>query len=169
MSNQSKISSMVKIAINFQQYPNAEALPPADYQLLLRAEQAAQKAYAPYSDFQVGAAALLQNGQIVEGANQENAAYPSGMCAERVAIFNARMHFPKEEILAIAIAAKPIKSSTFVAASPCGACRQVMSEKENEQSQPIKLIFRAEQDSVYILHAVADSLPFKFSKHNLGF
>ncbi|MCS6833124.1 MAG: cytidine deaminase [Flammeovirgaceae bacterium] len=147
-------------------YESLEALSSTDRDLLLHARQACQRAYAPYSNFYVGAAILLENGQVVTGTNQENAAYPSGICAERTAIFWTGAQYPNEKILAVAIAAHP-KGGLFVPISPCGACRQVLSEYENKQESPIRLIMQAENGSFYVIRSVNDLLPLKFSKENL--
>lgn len=115
----------------------------------------------------MGAAIQLQNGEVVLGSNQENAAYPSGLCAERTAIFSASVQFPNEIIETIAIAAKPQQTTDFIAISPCGSCRQVMSEYENKQEKPIRIIMEGENKSIYILNSIADLLPLKFTKESL--
>ncbi|WP_286748359.1 MULTISPECIES: cytidine deaminase [Roseivirga] len=140
---------------------------PQVVQLLEEAQTAAQRAYCPYSNFQVGAALRLSNGQIVQGNNQENAAYPSGLCAERVAFFAAKSLHPEEEIEMVAIVAKPKTAKSFKLATPCGSCRQVMSEYENQQTKPIRLFLLNEKNEVYESESIDNILPFKFSDKHL--
>lgn len=129
---------------------------------------AVENAYAPYSNFHVGAAVLLANGEVIKGSNQENAAYPSGLCAERVAIFSAGANFPKEQVKMIAIAAKPKDAADFVMASSCGNCRQAMMEYESKQNKPIQLLFVRPNNEI-MKTTVGDLLPFGFhSKSLLG-
>ncbi len=139
-----------------------------DRQLMEAAQEALKGAYAPYSHFQVGAALLLANGTIVKGNNQENAAYPSGMCAERTAIFAAGANYPDQPIIAIAVTAKPAKQTSFVRISPCGACRQSMLEYEVKQNQPIRFLMQESDNQVSILSNISSLLPFKFSAESLG-
>lgn len=140
----------------------------ADIQELIKqAKEAASRAYAPYSNFQVGAAVLLSSGLIIQGNNQENAAYPSGLCAERVACFSAKANHPEASIEKIAIVAKIGGTDHFKLATPCGSCRQSMSEYENNQDNTIKLFLLGEDDQVYESESVENLLPFKFSDKNL--
>lgn len=138
-----------------------------DASLMAAACQALQGAYAPYSQFHVGAAVLLADGTVVLGSNQENAAYPSGMCAERTAIFAAGANHPGQRILAVAVTARPVSSPVCVAVSPCGACRQVMLEYEMKQNQPIRMLMQGENGETYVLDSVASLLPVGFSAANL--
>ncbi len=162
------MSKIHQLQINITVFENENELSKEDLFLLNQARQATERAYAPYSNFNVGAAILLQNKEIVLGSNQENAAYPSGLCAERTAIFSASTQFPNEVIKTIAIAAKPKNAVDFIAISPCGACRQVMSEYENKQNKSIRMIMEGENKSIYIISSIADLLPLKFSKNNLA-
>lgn len=130
------------------------------------ARAAVENAYAPYSDFHVGAAVLLGSGIVVKGSNQENAAYPSGLCAERVAIFSAGANYPMEKIDMIAIAAKPKDATDFVMASSCGNCRQAMMEYQSKQEDPIHLLF-ARPNNEILKTTVADLLPFGFDSKSL--
>jgi cytidine deaminase len=155
MTNQS-------LQINYQNYPSVLDLPQIEQDLILAAQKATFGAYAPYSNFNVGAAMLLANGQIVTGSNQENAAFPSGSCAERSAIFWIGGNFPNIPILTIAVTSRPSNSNTFKGVSPCGACRQAMLEYETKQKSPIRFLMLDAQDQVVALHAIADLLPFKF-------
>ena len=108
---------------SYQVYDQLDEMPEEDIQLMNKACEIRDQAYAPYSQFMVGAAVLLENGEIVVGSNQENAAYPSGLCAERNAIYQAGSLYPKEKILAIAITVKSQRKKVIVPAAPCGACR----------------------------------------------
>lgn len=130
--------------------------------LVDKANQMAIVAYAPYSNYRVGAALLLENGHIIGGNNQENIAYPSGLCAERVALFAAAANYPGVAVKAIAIAAIDTHQHTDEACTPCGACRQVMAEYENKQDSPIVVVMPAGKGS-YIITPNADSLlPLQF-------
>ncbi len=115
----------------------------------------------PYSEFRVGAAVLLQNGKIVSGNNQENAAYPSGLCAERTTIFFSNASFPDQKIEAIAIAAYYNGRFTNDAVTPCGACRQVLLETENRFKSPIKVLMYS-NEAVYTVNSIKDLLPLSF-------
>ena len=126
---------------------------------------AAREAYAPYSRFCVGAALLLENGEIVCGNNQENAAYPSGLCAERTALFYAGARFPDVPVAVLAIAALKAGKRTD-SVTPCGACRQVMLEMERRHGRPIRVMLCGAKE-VYEFACVADLLPFSFSDEDL--
>jgi cytidine deaminase len=134
----------------------------SDAQLLEQAEKASKNAYAPYSQFYVGAALRLANGTIVLGTNQENAAYPSGLCAERVAIFSASTNHPNERIVSMAITVNTAKSFIVDPLSPCGNCRQVIMEYQHKQRSPIRLILASQSDKVWIFEDAASLLPFGF-------
>ena len=139
----------------------SDELPEADKHLRLAAIEAAKRAYAPYSHFQVGAAILLDDGAIIEGNNQENVAYPSGLCAERVALFAAGASFPEKPVKALAIVAITdgiIRPSI----SPCGACRQVMLETEQRYGYPVRILLCG-QDETVIVQSAQDLLPISFS------
>lgn len=127
--------------------------------------RAAEKAYAPYSHFHVGAAALLENGEVVTGSNQENAAYPSGLCAERTVLFYAGARYPDSAVKVLAIAA--LKDGERVERiTPCGACRQVMLETEQRYGQPLKVLLCGKEEAILI--PSADSLlPLCFGKSDL--
>jgi cytidine deaminase len=138
-----------------------------EVELLKIAHAAAKNAYAPYSHFKVGAAILFKNGQIVSGNNQENAVYPSGMCAERVALFYAGSQFPETPIEKIAITAIGSEKEVAQPVPPCGNCRQALLEYEIKFGTPIEVIMAGEKGEVYIVKSVADLLPLSFSKENL--
>jgi len=137
-----------------------------DTQLIVHAEAACDTAYAPYSQFTVGAALLLANGEVVIGSNQENAAYPSGMCAERVALFNAASNHSKVKIKKIAITARKSDAAQYIDVTPCGSCRQVMLEYEELQDDNIEVLF-AVNGSWAKLTNTAVLLPFSFDKTSL--
>jgi cytidine deaminase len=157
-----------QISISFSNYSTENELPEASLFLLNTALENMNNAYAPYSHFQVSAAIRLSNGEVVTGSNQENAAYPSGMCAERSAIYYAGARFPKDKIEEILVIARREGESELVPACPCGSCRQAMLEYEERQSSPIKLIFKQKDAGFIGLDSVSDSLPFKFEAESLG-
>lgn len=155
-------------SIEYHIYEGTGALDPDMQQLLQEAMLASATAHAPYSHFCVGAALLLEDGSIVRGSNQENAAYPSGLCAERVAFFSAGSQHHGKKIVKAAVIAHPAgKEDRLVAASPCAACLQVMLEYETIQQQPIPFLFVGEPGKYYMLDSVADFLPFGFGAEDL--
>ena len=131
-------------------------------QLVANAKSSLTTAYAPYSGFLVGASVLLDNGETINGSNQENVAYPSGLCAERVALFYAGARFPDAKIktIAVSVMSKNFKVTDVI--SPCGACRQVMAEYEDKQEQAIKVILHSPTNQVLIANTVESLLPFMF-------
>ena len=133
-----------------------------EQQLVANAKAAFKTAYAPYSGFLVGASVLLENGEVINGSNQENVAYPSGLCAERVALFYAGAKFPDVKINTVAISVLSKNFEVKDVISPCGACRQVMAEYEDKQHKPIKVILHSPTDEVLIANKVEDLLPFMF-------
>ena len=141
-------------------------LSPAEATTWQQARLATDQAYAPYSHFHVGTALLLDNGVIHKGTNQENAAYPSGLCAERTALFGLASSQPERQILCMAVAARPANGD-FVAVTSCGACRQVMTEYENRQGTPIPLLLPGPNNTIYRFRSLADLLPFQFSASDL--
>lgn len=147
--------------ISFEQLSYSE-LEAGDRLLVDQAKQMTQSAYAPYSHFLVGAALLMSNGEIVCGSNQENAASPSGLCAERTALFAAGAQYSGHSITAMALAAFTLDRFTRCPVTPCGACRQVMLESEQRQQSPIRLILYGE-DAVYIFNSVSQLLPLHFT------
>jgi len=127
-----------------------------------KAQQAREKAYAPYSRFKVGAALQLSTGKIVTGSNQENAAFPSGLCAERVAVFHAGSEYPDVPIVAMALTVKSFHKEITSPTPPCGACRQSLAEYETRQESPIALYFMGETGKVVKAASVNDLLPLIF-------
>ena len=154
------------IKLNYTEYDTLSELPDRERLLIERAQQSAKDAYAPYSKFRVGVSVLLENGEIVTGNNQENAAYPSGLCAERVAVFYASAKYPKMAIEAIAITAISDDSSLKIPPFPCGACRQVLAEYEYRQKNPIRFIFHAQSGKTIVMEGIDNLLPFPFVQNN---
>lgn len=139
---------------------------PEDLSILARkAQEALKTSYSPYSHFSVGAALQLANGQYVLGSNQENGAYPSGLCAERVALFYAGSTFPTIPVVAIAVAASYKGKPTDEPVSPCGGCRQVMIETRSAGNEPIKMVMVG-ASKVIVVEDVSHLLPFTFSNIN---
>lgn len=136
-------------------------------ELVKQAKEAAERAYSPYSNFQVGAALRLGDGSIVQGNNQENSSYPTGLCAERVAIFAASAANPSASYTSIAITARKADSPNFISVTPCGSCRQVLSEYEVKQDTPIEVIMAGDDDKYYISDSIETLLPFSFSSKYL--
>lgn len=148
--------------VEWHHYEDFTELPIADQTLLEAAKAAAKNAYAPYSRFRVGAAVRLSSGIIVTGNNQENAAYPSGLCAERVALFHASAVYPEISVEAIAVTAISEKSIINEPIAPCGACRQVMAETESKGGVPLRVIMQGQTGQVLVAPSMASLLPFSF-------
>lgn len=157
---------MNKITINtdFDVFESFQELPSNIQNLMQEAISIRKTAYAPYSNFKVGAALLLDNDSIILGSNQENAAYPSGLCAERVAIFQAGAVFPEAKILAMAISSASSITTTNVPIPPCGSCRQSIAEYEIKQDTPIEIYFMGEIGSIYKSDSLKNLLPLLFDK-----
>lgn len=149
---------------NYRIFPSIAALSTTDQMLVEQATNAMQHAYAPYSEFKVGASLLLKSGVVIQGNNQENIAYPSGLCAERVALFYAGAAHPNDPILKICIVAQGDLTSNDSYISPCGPCRQVMLESEGRQQEAIEVILVQKTGKVFLLDSVQNLLPFGFSK-----
>jgi cytidine deaminase len=132
-----------------------------------QAFESRSKAYAPYSKFTVGASILLDNGVVVKGSNQENAAYPSGLCAERVAIYYAGANYPDAKILKMFITASPQDRDLEVPIPPCGSCRQAIAEYEFKQDIPIEIFFMGAKGDIYKSDSLKNLLPFVFDKNHL--
>lgn len=161
----SKPHVMKKFLINseFIEYASANELSAQEKELLMQAEQAAKSAYAPYSKFNVGAAILLDNGKIICGSNQENASYPLGLCAERVALFAASARHPGVKITSIAIT-----SSAKNPSAPCGACRQVMAEYESVHGNEMRILLKGAAEKIIAADGVKNLLPLMFSGKDLN-
>ncbi len=151
------------VTFELEIYESLEELSKVDQKLMRTAVEARKNAYAPYSNFQVGAALLLENGEVVIGNNQENACYPAGLCAERVAIFQAGAKYPGVVITSIAISATSMNYQVDTPAAPCGNCRQSISEYEVKQKQPIQLLMMGEVGEVMKCNSISDILPLAFT------
>ena len=156
-----------KITINIEQYTQPDELTQEDQNLLLEAKNAVDNSYAPYSEFHVGAAVLLENGKIIKGSNQENSAYPSGLCAERVALYYANSQYPNVAVKAIAITAKAEHFIIESPIAPCGACRQVMAETEHRQKNKIRVIMQGTKGPVIATKGIENLLPMVFQEEKL--
>ena len=157
----------IEISTSATIYKDISELSADDNMLMNKAIEARKKAYAPYSKFNVGAALLLDNGEIVLGNNQESAAYPSGMCAERVAIWKAGSTYPDMKIIKLAISASSLVSKVDKPVGPCGACRQTLSEYEINQKAPFPVIFMGEVGEVVKTESLLSLLPFSFDSSYL--
>ena len=153
-----EIKTQITVFDSFEELSNSEA------NLMQKAIEAKQNAYAPYSKFKVGAAFLLEDGTIVTGNNQENAAYPSGICAERVAVWKVSSEYPNHKILKLAITASSSSQITKEPVAPCGACRQTLSEYELKQKDKIEVFFMGEVGKIIKTDSLLDLLPIAFDK-----
>lgn len=160
---------MKKIQINTTAtvFEDISKLSSNDFLLMQKAIEAREKAYAPYSKFKVGCALLLSNGEVVLGNNQESAAYPSGMCAERVAIWKAGSTYPDMVVKKMAITAASSQTKVNKPVGPCGACRQTLSEYEINQKEPIQILFMGEIGKVIKVESLLSLLPFSFDNSYL--
>ena len=157
----------ISITSSFDVFDSIAELPQEVQKLMQEAISARKVAYAPYSKFRVGAAILLENNEVVIGSNQENAAYPSGLCAERTAIFYAGAKYPNVPFKMIAISATSDTNPTLSPIPPCGACRQSIAEYESRQSEPIEIYFMGESGMVYRSESLENLLPLSFDKNVL--
>ena len=156
-----------QISIRVEEYSSLIELDKADGELLEQAILASETAYSPYSTFQVGAAVLLSGGMVIRGNNQENAAYPSGLCAERVALFFAQAQYPDIPIDSIAIFAKSKEFKLDKPVTPCGSCRQVMAEYENRHGRKLRVIMANGDGLVQIVEGMENLLPLMFMLEKL--
>lgn len=150
----------MKLEINVD-YCQLDELSAEEQDLVNRAAKATENSYAKYSHFHVGAAALLNDGHVVIGANQENAAFPSGLCAERTALFAAQANYPDQPVKCLAIAAADDHGLRHRPVTPCGSCRQVILEIEDRYKQPIEILLYG-TDGIYRVKSVKDLLPLSF-------
>ena len=153
---------MQTLSIQYKSFNHYSELPESDQALVNQAYDIAKDAYAPYSNFHVGAAVLLENGEIVLGSNQENIAFPSGLCAERVALFHCGAIHPTTKVVKIVIVAKGDLVPMDKILSPCGGCRQVMLETEVRQKAPYEVILVSQNGQTIVFNAASDLLPFGF-------
>ena len=156
-----------KFEFSYEEFQDSSELPEKDQWLLNEARAVTEQAYAPYSNFHVGAVAILENGEIVAGTNQENASYPVGICAERVLLGNAATLYPKVKIETIAISynSEEVKSDHPI--SPCGMCRQALLEYETRMKNPIRLILGGMEGKVQVIRSAKLLLPFAFTSDEL--
>lgn len=152
----------VKIEAELEVYESLSELSREIQELMQSAVEARNTAYSPYSKFNVGAAILLDNDKVVTGSNQENASYPSGLCAERTAIFYAGAKYPKAKMLKMALTASSQNQITDKPIPPCGACRQSIAEYEIKQNQPIEIYFMGAKGKVVKSKSLANLLPLVF-------
>lgn len=155
------------VSICYEEFQADENLMEQDDLLLNNAKKALDTAYAPYSEFRVGAAVLLDNGELISGSNQENAAYPSGLCAERVALFHAKSKYPDSVVEAVAITASSENFNINNPITPCGACRQVIAEVESRQNKEIRIIMKGQNGPTHIVNGISNLLPLVFKEENL--
>lgn len=157
----------IKFTTTIKVYARKEELSSDDQALLQCAHSAVNDSYSPYSNFKVGAAVRLSNGEILGGSNQENASYPLCLCAERTALSAAASLFPKVEITAIAVTAKSPTKPITAPISPCGACRQVICETENKHKHNIRVILQGETGEIYEFMTAKDLMPLSFDSEFL--
>jgi len=150
------------LTIEYTEVSGMSQLSDGDRQLLKEAWKACELAYAPYSNFKVGAALVLDNDLVFNGNNQENAAYPSGICAERVAVFTAASQYPGVPIKSMAVVAKTEIFNLSSPVTPCGACRQVIAEYETLSGAPIRILLQGNSDKIWIIEGIANLLPLMF-------
>jgi len=154
------------IEISYAECDSIDELTISDAILVRKAREASKNGWAPYSNFHVGAAVILENGVIVTGNNQENAAYPSGLCAERVALFSANANYPDSPIVSMAISAFNKNGLTGQSVKPCGACRQAILESETRFEKPIRLILDG-SEAIMVIDGIGNLLPLSFGKESL--
>lgn len=157
----------IEIHTTLEAYDSLSELDSNVQELMQQSIDARHRAYAPYSNFTVGCAILLENGEVVTGNNQENAAYPSGLCAERVAIYAAGARFPGVAIKMMALTASPQDDSLEIPVPPCGACRQAIAEYENRQENHIPIYFMGASGPIVKSNSLKDLLPLIFDKSYL--
>lgn len=145
------------LAITYHHFDSLESLPKADKELVQAARQATEKAFAPYSNFRVGAAALLRSGEVVSAANCESEVYPSGLCAERVLLYHLQINHADDPIVAFAIASVPAERECY----PCGSCRQTLLDAQKRQQSPIRIIMSS-AESATVVDSAEELLPFSF-------
>lgn len=145
------------LAITYHHFDSLESLPKADWELVQAARKATEKAFAPYSNFKVGAAALLRSGEVVSAANCESEVFPSGLCAERVLLYHLQINHADDPIVAFAIASVPAERECY----PCGSCRQTLLDTQKRQQSPIRIIMSS-AESATVVDSAEELLPFSF-------
>ena len=157
-----------KFEFSFEVYDSIDELSAEDQQLLTEARNVTEQAYAPYSNFRVGAAAKLENGKIVTGTNQENASYPVGICAERVLLSTVSSLYPDIPVTTMAVSYQSNKIKSDHPISPCGMCRQALLEFEGRTSKLIRLILAGIKGKIYVIRSASQLLPLAFGSEELG-
>lgn len=155
-----------EIKIAYLEFDGIGELPDEYRLLIMRARKASEDAWAPYSGFKVGAAVKLLSGMVLTGNNQENAAYPSGLCAERTVLFYASANFPDDPVVAIAVTAQNAAGFLAEPVKPCGGCRQALLEVETRHNRPVTIVLDGQQ-SIYLLEGVGSLLPLNFTRRSL--
>jgi cytidine deaminase len=153
-----------EIKITYDYFAQVAELSVTDQAHIKMARDVAKNAHAPYSQFYVGATVVLENGEIVLGSNQENIAFPSGLCAERVALFYAGANFPGIGVKKLFVVANGDLIAKDAVLSPCGSCRQVMLESQNRQKEPYEIYLIGQDDSVHVFSSIYDLMPLAFGK-----
>jgi len=156
-----------KFEFNYTVYKSSDELPESLQELLGNARAVTEQAYAPYSNFQVGAVARLANGEMVTGSNQENASYPVGLCAERVLLASVSSLYPRIPIDTIAVSYKSEQHTSDHPISPCGICRQSLQEYENRMNHPVQLVLGGLTGPVYVIDSASRLLPLAFTREEL--
>jgi cytidine deaminase len=157
-----------EIKIAFEEYSSLYELPADDQQLCLEAVKATENSYSPYSKFKVGAALRLQSGKIIHGSNQENVAYPSGLCAERVALFYWGANHPNDPIVSMAVTAHSNDFDLIKPVTPCGSCLQVLAEYEKNQGKSIRVLLYCQDGPIWVNNGIENCLPFLFFEERLA-
>ena len=157
-----------EIKISFQEYQSVKELNETDQQLCEHAVKAMKNSHSPYSKFRVGAALRLQSGKIILGSNQENAAYPSGLCAERVALFHWGANHPEDPIEAMAVTAFTDEFPILKPVTSCGSCLQVLAEYERKQGSAVKTILHCQAGPTWVINGIETFLPFLFFEDRLN-
>jgi cytidine deaminase len=157
----------IKFETCFKVYSSIHELDETERHLMNKAMAVLPEAYAPYSHFHVGAAILMEDGNIVTGTNQENASFPIGLCAERVALAAVSSIYPAKRIKTIAVTIKNFNKPTLEPVSPCGTCRQTLLEKEQNNGEPIRILLKGEGEKIYALDSVSSLLPLSFGSKDL--
>ena len=156
-----------RISFELLVFDTLDELSQSEKELMQIAAEVRENAYAPYSQFMVGAAVLLDNGEIVIGSNQENASFPSGLCAERVAVFQAGARYPNVAIKTIAISVSSKTHEVDRPAAPCGNCRQAIAEYEQKQNTPISILMMGVSGKIFKCESLNDILPLAFGSSYL--
>ena len=157
-----------EIKIAFEEYNSLKELTQPDQDLCLEAVKAMENSHSPYSKFRVGAALRLQSGKIIHGSNQENVAYPSGLCAERVALFYWGANHPDDSIESMAITAHTDEFPLLKPVTSCGSCLQVLAEYEKKQNKPVRIILYCKNGPTWVANGIETFLPFLFFEDRLS-